>query len=114
MPEPAGFVVKKGTKRFDVFGRPGPVVGHGDLDLALGAAPGDRRAAARLEGGVGRIAHEIDEQLLELVRIRRDGELRAAVEPDGHARLQSRDPRDQRPERRRARIAAAAGARGVA
>ena len=112
MPEPAGFVVKNGTKRFAVFGRPGPFVGHGDLDVPVGAAPGDRRAAARLERRVGGVADEVDEELLELVGVRRDGELRPAVDADGNARLESGDARDQRRRARRAKIAAAAGARG--
>ena len=73
MPEPSGLVVKKGTNRLArARAGPGPRP-RPNLDAAarVAAAPAHAHAAARLERGVGRVADQVDQQLLELVGIGR-------------------------------------------
>ena len=71
MPDPPGLVVKNGTKRFDAFVRPAPSSSIQSSKRASFALPADRDAAAGLQRGVDGVVHEVDQQLLELIRDRR-------------------------------------------
>ena len=80
VPLPVGLVVKNGSNRrgITVVGNARPIVVHGELHAAVGSgrhAHGDaaeragRRAAGVVDQGVARIEDEIDQDLLELVRV---------------------------------------------
>ena len=77
MPDPPGLVVKNGTKRFDAFGRPGPFVVDPEIEHPSVARPADRDAAAGLERRVDGVAQQVDQQLLELIGVGADREVRA-------------------------------------
>ena len=69
MPEPVGFVVKNGTNRFDVSGRPGPSSSTVSCSDAVDRLPVDPDPSARLERRVHGVADDVDQQLLDLIRI---------------------------------------------
>ena len=65
-----------------------------------------RDPAAGLQRGVGGIAHEVDQELLELIAVGLDHESRPRPQFDAETRLQPRHPPDpgtdlDRPELRR-------------
>ena len=102
MPEPPGLVVKNGTNRLAVFDKPGPFVVDPDLEPRRVCAASRRvtRAAADFEAGIGGVAQQVDQQLLELIGVGVDGDVGAGPRP-GPARA----------SRGRRRAAAAASAR---
>src|SRR5262245_23295734 len=92
-----GAVRLGGEERHDEVGgrrQAGPAVLDPDLDLrrpASRAAPADGDAAAGLLGGFDRVAHQVDEQLLELVRVRLHRGLRPLADLDRETRLDAGD-----------------------
>src|SRR5256885_13160698 len=70
---------------------PWPLVSHRHLHLRCAGAPRNHHSAARLQRGVRGIADQIDEQLIELIRVRLDVHLRAGRHTDRDAFLQGRD-----------------------
>ena len=88
MPEPLGLVVKNGTNRLCVSARPGPVVRDLHLDLAALLAPADLDPAPGLLRRVDRVAHQVDQQLLQLIGITADGQGRAGLQPHRQPLLQ--------------------------
>src|SRR5229473_5420202 len=69
-----------------------PFVEHRHLDVGGSRAPGHGHAAARLQRGVHRVAHQVDEELVELVGVRLDADLGPGRDADREALLQRRDP----------------------
>ena len=69
MPEPFGFVVKNGTNRFDVSGRPLPSSSIVSSNQSPDRFQPIDDAAAGLERRVDGVAHDVDEQLLDLIRV---------------------------------------------
>jgi hypothetical protein len=67
---------------------------HHHFDHARATGPCQPHAAAHLECGIDRIVHQVDEQLIELVSVRRDDDGRAFMHPHVEPRLQRRDPVD--------------------
>ena len=106
MPEPCGLVVKNGTNRFAVGGRPGPSSSTQISTAALRRVPAHAHAAARLQRRVGRVAHEVDERLLDLVRV--------GLQLDVGAALQLRPAPASPAAPRAARVAPAPPARAPA
>ena len=92
--------------------QPRPVVGDPDLE------PGRRRASSRAatppcvsSAASGGVAHEVDEELLELVGVGRRTSGGARDDADGQPRLEARDAAHERVDGDGRRAAAAAGAR---
>ena len=69
MPDPCGFVVKNGTKRFALFAKPGPSSSTITASVPFCRCHRMRTRAARLERCVDGVAHEIDQQLIELIAV---------------------------------------------
>ena len=70
MPEPPGLVVKNGTNRFSVLARPGPSSSTQTSTTPSSATPSPTpHAAAGLERRVDGVAHQVDEQLVELIAV---------------------------------------------
>src|SRR5687768_6244362 len=67
-----------------------PFVDHGDFDTAITELPADADTAIRLERCIDRIAHEIDEQLVELIAIRAYRDVRTVLHLHREPRLESR------------------------
>ena len=90
MPVPSGFVVKNGTNRLAVSDSPGALVVHAQLECV----PSTIRQSIHtrpfgLERGVGGIAHEVDEQLIQLVAVGLQRHRRAhPTDLHRHARLE--------------------------
>ena len=66
-----------------------------ELEAAALAFPADRDAAAGLQRGVRRVVYQIDQQLLELIGIGADVDVRAAGDVDRQPRFDVGDPADQ-------------------
>jgi len=85
MPEPPGLVVKNGTKRLAVPARPGP----SSVTQISTIAPSRRQPAATdppvMSEASGRVAQEVDQGLLDLVRVALYGDGRARLDADGDA-----------------------------
>ena len=62
--------------------------------IALFTRPFDVNGTARLERRIGGIPHEIDEQLIELVSIGKDGDQRTLMQGDGQPSFEGSDARD--------------------
>ena len=92
MPVPFALVVKNGTNRLPGSGRPGPVVVHGHLGHAAQDAPADGDAAPGLERGVGRVPHQVDQELVELVAVGGERDRRPAAPPSPRAAAPARPP----------------------
>src|SRR5262245_17953075 len=60
-----------------------PFVFNPELERASPQRPADAHAAARGQRGVDRVVEQIDQQLLELIRIRADGDVRRGTDADG-------------------------------
>ena len=60
-----------------------------DLDGILRRRPRHRHPPSRFEHRVGTVAHQVDQQLLDLIGVRVDGEVRPRLDGHGHARFQS-------------------------
>ena len=69
MPDPCGFVVKNGTNRFALLAMPGPSSSTMSATRAILPLPTNAHAAARLERRVDRVAHQVDQQLIELIAV---------------------------------------------
>ncbi len=69
MPDPCGLVVKNGTNRFALLARSRPFVLHHERERPVLARPPNAHAAVRLERRVDGVAHEVDQQLIELVAV---------------------------------------------
>ena len=84
MPEPPGLVVKNGTNRLAVLGQARAFVRHPDLQHGAVAPPADR-APGRSGGqrGVGGVAQQVDEHLLELIGVAVHGHLRPRLHSTG-------------------------------
>ncbi len=62
-----------------------------ELEAAALALPADGDAAAGLQRRVRRVVHEVDEELLELIGIGADRDVRALLDPDRQPRLDAGD-----------------------
>ncbi len=111
MPEPLALVVKNGTNRLPGSGRPGPFVLHDHLEHAGHGPPADLHPAAGLERGVHGVAHQVDQQLVELVAVGGHRDRRAARHLHLEPGLQRRHPAHPGRHVHRAETAAAAAGR---
>ena len=68
---PAGLRGEERHEQIARVGQPGAVVVDGHLDDPVMALPADPHAAAGLERRIGGVAHEVDEQLVELIAVAR-------------------------------------------
>ena len=91
IPEPVGFVVKNGTNRLPVSGRPGPSSSTEISSWPEARCPNGSGRAARFLGRVDRVLDQVDQELLELVGVGVDREIGAAFDLDRHARLERGD-----------------------
>ena len=66
---------------------------------AVGQAPAHVHAAGGDQRGVGGVAHQVDQQLLELSGVGVDHDVGAAVDAHGESALQAGDAGDQRRQR---------------
>ena len=66
-----------------------------EIQIGRIAGPFDVHAAVLLAGGIGGVANQIDEQLLELVAIHLDGDARPVREVHGDAALESGNAADE-------------------
>ncbi len=86
-----GFGRKERNEQVRRVRKAGPFVFDDDFDMRLPAErPRDAHAAAGFERGIGGVAHQIDQELFDLVRIRWNDGLRARCDSDREARLQAR------------------------
>src|ERR1019366_7475644 len=79
-------------ERDEKIGRSGKaraVVGHPDLDHGAIAAPARPNRAVRGQRRVGRVAKEVDQRLLDLVRVALDGDGRARLHLNRDARFEA-------------------------
>src|ERR1035437_2331479 len=79
-------------ERDEQIGRSGKaraVVGHPDLDHGAVAAPARPNRAVRGQRRVGRVPKEVDQRLLDLVRVALDGDGRARLHLDRNARFEA-------------------------
>ena len=100
MPEPPGLVVKNGTNRLPVFCSPGPSSSMRTSSPVVLQRPAQRDAAAGLERRVHGVAHDVDQQLFELIGV---GLARSTGGPSAQRHRQPRvergDAAHQRTER---------------
>ena len=93
--------------------RPGP-----SSSTAISRLPRFRRqptldaSAADLEAGIGAIAHQVDQQLFELIGIGIDGDIGSRLHHDRHARIECGNALNQRLEDDRRELRRREGARG--
>ena len=76
MPEPPGFVVKKGTNKLPGLDNAWPVVTYPNFDLPIVARPPDFDSSTGFERRVDTVAQHVDEQLLELIAVGLDHQSR--------------------------------------
>ncbi len=74
IPEPAGFGGEKRHEQIRGIGKPGAFIAHPNDEVRVLEVPAHAYPAAGFERGVGCIAHEVDQQLLDLIRIGLDGD----------------------------------------
>ena len=114
IPDPLGLVVKNGTNRFDVSERPLPSSSMFSSNQCPHSLPADRDAAAGFERRVDGVADDVDEQLLDLIGIGGQADVRRRRCTVTGRRFSSSTMRAARSRPREAAAAAAsAGARAA-
>src|SRR4029077_3885446 len=78
------------------IGNAGPFVLNPHFEVTVAATPPDADASAGFERCVHRVVNQVDEKLLELVRVRLNPNFRADSKLDRQARLEPDDAPDQR------------------